>query len=393
MFGGFYSGKRVLVTGHTGFKGAWLALWLRELGAEVHGFALDPPTTPNLYEIIRPRLAADADGCGDIRDFAAVSAALDRAGPDLVFHLAAQPLVRLSYAEPLETFATNALGTAHLLEAVRRRGQPCAVVVVTSDKCYENREWEFAYRENDPLGGHDVYSMSKAATELVAASWRRAFFQASDSPCICLATARAGNVIGGGDYARDRIVPDCVRALMAGEPIPVRNPHASRPWQHVLECLSGYLWLGACLAGAASAHDGGSAPASLQSAFNFGPGSGANRPVFEVVEALLRVWPGGRWENRRVLAGTAAPSPHEAGRLNLAIDKAESVLGWRPLWRFEESIEQTALWYQRRHAGRAADAAQLDFTRSQIAAYSALAELRRLPWATKDARLSPERPA
>jgi CDP-glucose 4,6-dehydratase len=378
---GFFRGKRVLVTGHTGFKGAWLSLWLHELGASVAGFALDPPTHPNLYEIVRERVfppAAGADdGRGDIREMSVVEEALGRFAPDVIFHLAAQPLVRLSYAEPLETLATNVMGTAHLLEAVRRRNVPCTVVVVTSDKCYENREWEFAYREHDPLGGHDVYSMSKGAAELVAAAWRHSFYQTPTCQGIRMVTARAGNVIGGGDFALDRILPDAVAALTAGKSVPVRNPHATRPWQHVLECLGGYLWLAARLALAGE----GEERRRLESAFNFGPGPSANRPVSALVAEFLRHWPGGQWED---LSGRIGPQPYEAGRLNLAIDKADAMLGWFPVWTFEETVGRTAGWYHRQAAAGTEGAAPalLELCLQQIEDYTADAASRNVAWAT-----------
>lgn len=378
-FGGFYQGKRVLVTGHTGFKGAWLSLWLRELGAVVSGLSLDPPTDPNLYEIVRPR-AFPGDGGGhdergDIRGMAVVEAALGRAEPEVIFHLAAQPLVRLSYEQPLETLASNVMGTAHVLEAVRRRGVACTVVIVTSDKCYENREWEFAYRENDPLGGHDVYSMSKGASELVAGAWRHSFFHAAGGAgSVRMATARAGNVIGGGDFARDRIVPDAATALAAGKAVPVRNPHATRPWQHVLECLGGYLWLAARLARTEDADE----RRRLEGAFNFGPGPGANRPVGELVEEFLKHWPDGRWDD---LSGTVGKQPHEASRLNLAIDKADLMLGWFPVWPFAETVRRTAAWYCRRASSPDDQVAMLGLCLEQFNDYTAAAAMRNAVWA------------
>ncbi len=365
-FDNFYAGKRVLVTGHTGFKGGWLSLWLNQLSAEVHGLGLKPPTNPNFYEVLRPGIFAQEDEC-DIRELNMLAAAIKQARPDLIFHLAAQPLVRHSYANPLETFATNALGTAHLLEAVRRHELPCPVVVITTDKCYENQGWERGYRETDPLGGHDVYSMSKAAAELVVQSWRKSFFL-PNAKLGSLASVRAGNVIGGGDYAEDRIVPDCIRALLAGQPIPVRNPKATRPWQHVLDCLSGYLWLGAELARADK-------QTPLAGAFNFGPGDQANLPVSELVEEILHCWPG-RW------AQTGRPdAPHEASKLNLAIDKAANLLQWFPTWTFKEAIRETITWYHERHAGKSPD--MLRFSRAQIDAFTSAAAARQIRWAQR----------
>jgi CDP-glucose 4,6-dehydratase len=364
MFLGFYHGKRILVTGHTGFKGAWLSLWLNKLGAKVWGVSLPPPTQPNLHELIQSQVFAGEITC-DIRDAEALAAAVKKVQPDVVFHLAAQAIVRRSYAEPLETFQTNALGTANVLEAVRQAGLPCVVLVVTSDKCYENREWEFAYREIDPLGGHDVYSMSKGAAELVASAWRRSFFLPNPKlgP---VATARAGNVIGGGDYAPDRIVPDCVRALIEKRPILVRNPAAVRPWQHVLECLSGYLWLAARLS-----REPRTSP--LAGAFNFGPDPAARQPVRRLVEEFLRHWPG-EWVD-----GSQPDAPHEATFLGLSIDKAAALLGWRPGWDFCEAVQRTVAWYHERHVGHSRDL--LGFSLAQIEDYAAAARRRGLPWA------------
>ncbi len=363
-FANFYEGKRVLVTGHTGFKGAWLSLWLRNLGAAVTGVSLPAPTQPNLHEVVRAAAFAAEHEC-DIRDGGRLASLVAAIKPDVVFHLAAQAIVRQSYAEPLETFATNATGTAHLLEAVRCASLPCMVIVVTSDKCYENQGWDHGYRETDPLGGHDPYSMSKAAAELVAASWRRSFFL-PDARLGHLVTVRAGNVIGGGDYAADRIVPDCVRSLLAGRAIAVRNPAATRPWQHVLDCLSGYLWLGVRLANVEKT-------SPLVGAFNFGPGLQANVPVRELVEELLRQWPG-TWEH------TPAPgAPKEAARLNLAIDKAAALLGWHPTWEFRDAVRATAQWYHERHVAKRAD--MTAFTLVQIAAFTDAARRKGLAWA------------
>lgn len=362
-FAGIYRGKRVLVTGHTGFKGAWLSEWLLQLGAEVTGFALAPPTKPSLFE----QVGLDSrlrHIIGDVRDLGAVQQAIDAAKPDFVFHLAAQPLVRLSYTQPVKTYATNVMGTAHVLEAVRLMNHPCVVVAITTDKCYENREWIYSYREEDHLGGYDPYSSSKGAAELVIASYRKSFFSALQTG-IRVASARAGNVIGGGDWAEDRIVPDCIRALQRGESVPVRNKFATRPWVHVLEPLSGYLWLGALLA------IQGDAKSLLASAFNFGPSSSSSHTVEELVQKVLKYWPG-RWEDR-----SNPNAVHEATSLHLATDKACRLLKWQSLWDFEETVARTAMWYRQAHHG--ADVAQL--SRSDIYTYVDLAASKGLCWA------------
>jgi CDP-glucose 4,6-dehydratase len=364
MFRGFYEGRRVLVTGHTGFKGGWISLWLKKLGAQVCGVSLPPPTHPNLHEIIKPYAFAAETEC-DIRNLEALAAAVKKARPEVIFHLAAQPIVRRSYAEPLETFQTNALGTAHLLESVRRLDKPCVTIIITSDKCYDNREWEFAYRENDALGGHDIYSMSKGATELVAQAWNKSFF-IPDAKLGPVATVRAGNVIGGGDYAQDRIVPDCMRALEAGKAILVRNPAAVRPWQHVLECLSGYLWLAARLSSEPKA-------SPLATPFNFGPGPSARQPVRRLVEEVLKSWPG-EW-----IDGSEPGSLHEAKLLSLSIEKAGALLGWYPTWEFEDAIGRTVSWYRQRHQAR--HTAMLELSIGQIDAYVEAARTRKLNWA------------
>lgn len=363
MFRDYYKDKKILVTGHTGFKGGWLSLWLRLLEARVTGLSLPAPTEPSLHQLIARETFAGEVMC-DIRDLPPLQAAIARFQPDLLFHLAAQPIVRRSYEEPLATFATNALGTANLLEAVRAAELGCPVIVITSDKCYENREWAYAYRENDPLGGHDVYSMSKAATELVAQAWNRSFF-APNPKLGPVVTARAGNVIGGGDYARDRIVPDCVRALLAGAPIPLRNPGAVRPWQHVLECLSGYLWLGARLAGE-------SKTSPLASPFNFGPDPSARRPVRDLVTEILKDWPG-TWEDC-----SDPNAPHEAALLTLATEKAGVLLDWRPVWGFREAIHHTMAWYRERHVARNGE--MLAFSLKQVEGYMEAARSQGLSW-------------
>jgi CDP-glucose 4,6-dehydratase len=354
-----YAGKRVLVTGHTGFKGSWLTLWLSSLGAEVTGLALAPESEKWMF------VAADVGArcrhnVADIRDAARVRQIVAEARPEYVFHLAAQPLVRRSYDAPLETLATNVLGTANLLEAIRQEHTACAVVVVTSDKCYENKEWLYGYREADPMGGHDVYSMSKGATELVVSAWRRSFFPANVIAAhgVRLASARAGNVVGGGDWAVDRIVPDAIAALAAGQPIPVRNPDSVRPWQHVLEPLSGYLLLGARLAG-----QGAGAPADYAEAWNFGPNLQSARPVRDLADALVASWGSGSWEVRR-----EANAKHEAAMLRLSIEKTQARLGWAPRWDFSETMRRTVDWYRAQLKG--ASASELaELSLAQIAAY------------------------
>lgn len=332
----FWNGKRVLLTGHTGFKGSWLALWLLELGAKVCGVALEPEQRPNLFEQLR--LAARLDHrLGDIRDPAVLSQVTADVQPEVVLHLAAQPLVRRSYSEPLATWDTNVMGTIHLLEALRTLEQPCTAVLITTDKVYRNNEWLYGYRENDPLGGHDPYSSSKAAAELAIASWRASFCGTAphQTSYLRIASARAGNVIGGGDWAADRIVPDAMRALGLKEPIAVRNPAATRPWQHVLEPLSGYLLLAERL----------TAQPELADAFNFGPQLEANRSVQALVEEALRHWPG-QWRDQ-----SDPNSPHEAGLLNLVIDKAHHQLGWAPRWDFSTTVARTVAWYRRVQEG------------------------------------------
>lgn len=341
-----YSGRRVLVTGHTGFKGGWLTLWLSSLGARVSGYGLEPDTSAALFSAARIDDLCESR-IADVRDLAALRKALQNDEPEVVFHLAAQSLVRRSYIEPVTTIETNVLGTANVLEAVRLEGRPCAVVIVTSDKCYENREWVHGYREEDPLGGHDVYSASKAAAELVAASYRRSFFPPDrlSEHGVAVATARAGNVIGGGDWAQDRIVPDAVSALSEGRPIPVRNPRAVRPWQHVVEPLGGYLLLGSRVLG------GGTDAARFCEAWNFGPSLDASLPVSALVERLVRHWGEGTWEDR------GDPSaPHEAGLLRLAIDKVWNLLGWAPRWDLDEAVRRTVEWYKAWLAGASPDA-------------------------------------
>jgi CDP-glucose 4,6-dehydratase len=362
-----YSDRRVLVTGHTGFKGSWMSAWLTLTGAQVTGLALDPQEDQPLYASLELANRLSADHRVDVRDREAVARVVASSAPEFIFHLAAQPLVRQSYAEPAETFETNVIGVSNVLEAVRRQGRPCVIVVVTTDKCYENRNTDEPYREDDRLGGHDPYSASKACAELVVASYRQSFF--ADCGQVKLASARAGNVIGGGDWSRDRIVPDAIRALRRGEPIRVRNKRSTRPWQHVLEPLSGYLWLAATmsrpeLVDQADAH-------RLCSAFNFGPRTESHQTVAQLVEALLNDLPGS-WAD----APESAPV-HEAGKLHLAIEKARELLGWRPAWNFAEGVRATATWYQAEQRGE--DLRRT--TQEQIREYQAAARAAGIPWA------------
>lgn len=377
-FHGTYRGKRVLVTGHTGFKGSWLTRWLLDLGAIVAGYARDPLPHETLFDAIGLGPLLEQDVRGDLADLNALSALIADFQPEFVFHLAAQPLVRLSYDIPVETFATNVIGTVNVLEALRqytaRASSPKVVaVMITTDKCYENREWLSSYREDDAMGGYDPYSASKGCAELVISAYRRSFFETllttSTEPQVRLASARAGNVIGGGDWAVDRIVPDCFRAIQAGASIPVRNKIATRPWQHVLEPLSGYLWLGAILDDPSRLRFPDSKP--FRSGFNFGPNLTSNRTVAQLVEELLK-HAGGKWEDC-----SDPNAPHEASKLNLAIDKAFHLLSWQPVWDFETTIVQTAGWYVREGAGETA-AALCD---EHIADYCADAKSKGLPWA------------
>lgn len=348
-FADFYSGRRVLVTGHTGFKGSWLLHWLEILGAQVYGFSVDIPSNPSHFELTGLG-SAQTTLFRDIRDRDALARALDEARPEVVFHLAAQPLVRRSYAIPLETLEVNVLGTANLLEAVRAAAAPCAVVVATSDKCYANTGQAWGYRECDAMGGHDPYSMSKGAAELVVASWRDSYFGAPGS-VIRLSSARAGNVIGGGDWAHDRLVVDAVHAIAAGRPIVLRSPAATRPWQHVLEPLGGYLLLGARLAQA-------DVPQRFAQGWNFGPDAASVRPVRDVAQSLVAAFGKGD-----LVVAEDSAAPHEAFALALNSDKAHRLLGWRPVWDFRETIARTVEWYARWLAGESDLRA---VTRSQI---------------------------
>jgi CDP-glucose 4,6-dehydratase len=345
----FWAGRRVLVTGNTGFKGAWLSLWLLELGAVVHGLSDAVPTDPSLFDLAGLH-AETAQHWVDVRDADAVAAAVDAAQPEVIFHLAAQPFVRRSFAEPISTYAVNVMGTAHVLDAVRRSPATTRVVVnVTSDKCYENREREAGYRENEPLGGHDPYSSSKAASELITAAFRASYFEDPDGPQI--ASARAGNVIGGGDWGEDRLVPDIVRAALAGEPVAIRRPDAVRPWQHVLNPLEGYITLAQAAWG----------DTNHATAYNFGPDERDVRPVSWLTERLLQQL--GSSSEAIIDPG---PHLHEAGLLSVDSSKARQALGWAPRWDLGAGLAATAAWY----LAHGEDEAMGDVSRKQVSDFT-----------------------
>jgi len=358
-FGDIYRGKRVLVTGHTGFKGSWLALWLQALGADVCGLALPAEPGPNHLQLLG---LAMEEALVDVRDARAVAEAVQRFRPEVVFHLAAQPLVRRSYREPAATVAVNVMGLVHLLEAVRVTPSVRAVVSATSDKCYLNRERGQGYREDDTLGGHDPYSASKACAELISASWRSSFLAAGDGRTVALATARAGNVVGGGDWNEDRLVPDLVRSATSGKPVAIRFPHATRPWQHVLEPLAGYLALGASLL---------ADPQGDAEAWNFGPAASEQLNVAQVIAAFAREWPAVRCDVDR------SSRPHEAHLLHLDCTKARERLGWRPVWDAATTIERTTAWYRRQHEQGTVE------SRADLERYVADARRAGLAWATE----------
>jgi CDP-glucose 4,6-dehydratase len=329
----FWSGKKVFVTGHTGFKGGWLCLWLQHLGAHVTGFALVPPSSPNFFEIARVGSGMNSI-LGDIRDADFFTTMMCNSAPEVVFHLAAQPLVRRSYANPIETYSTNVMGTVNLFEAVRTTKSVRVVVNITSDKCYENMEWLWGYRENEVLGGSDPYSSSKACSELITSAYRNSFFHPSNfkDHRVGLATARAGNVIGGGDWSEDRLIPDIIRAIDLGQSVNVRNPRAVRPWQHVLEPISGYLCLAEMIY-----KDG----LEFAEAFNFGPSEDDAKPVSWIVEALMK-----RWGTDAKWTFDQALHPHEAKQLRLDCTKARNQLGWHPRWKLEQALDSIVLWHQ-----------------------------------------------
>ena len=356
LFANIYDGKRVLVTGHTGFKGSWLCLWLSELGAEVSGASLPPKTKHNHWNLIN--LGIDDHRC-DIRDSIHVERVIKKVQPQIVFHLAAQPLVRRSYTDPLETWSTNVMGTVNVLEACRHTPSVKAIVAITSDKCYENFELARGYREDDRLGGHDAYSASKAGAELVASSYRRVFFNAKAGAL--LATARAGNVVGGGDWSDDRLVPDLIRALSERKSLEIRFPNATRPWQHVLESLSGYLVLGQRLLMGCQ---------EVAGSWNFGPRPEGNRTVLEMLKKLNKAWTDIKWHE------TKSPQPHETSLLYLDSNKANNNLNWQPVWNIDRTVEKTADWYKQwLQTGQA-------ISREQLASYVADAGYAKIGWAT-----------
>ncbi len=336
----FFRDKRVLLTGHTGFKGSWLALWLNKLGARVSGLALDPATTPSLFDLARVRDAIAADHRVDLRDREAVARVIAHEAPEIVFHLAAQPIVKTSYAQPLETFATNVMGTLHVLDGLRRAGRPALVVVVTTDKVYANAERGEAFVEDAPLGGHDPYSASKACTEIATASFRASF--GSDAR-LRIATARAGNVIGGGDWSEHRLVPDIARAFVRGEPVRLRNPRSTRPWQHVVEPLAGYLELAERLAGGEHAR--------FETAFNLGPELSSVRDVETVARLAASAWNAHGTSSARVEIAADPSAVHEAATLSLDIDKSRRELGWEPRWSLDVAVTRTMDWYAQQHRG------------------------------------------
>lgn len=331
----FWKGKKVFLTGHTGFKGSWLSLWLQDMGAVVKGYALEPNTKPNLFTEAKVGQNMDSE-IGDIRDLNQITSSMVSFNPDVLIHMAAQPLVRLSYQEPVLTYATNVMGTVNVLEAARKCSKLKAIVSVTTDKCYENKEWAWGYRENEPMGGHDPYSSSKGCAELVTAAYRKSFFNENNSAF--LASARAGNVIGGGDWSDDRLIPDILKAFEKNEPVIVRNPMATRPWQHVLEPLSGYLVLAQHLY-----EEGG----EFAEGWNFGPKDEDCKPVSWILDKIVVKWgKGAAWELDK------NNNPHEAGYLKLDCSKAAMQLNWRPKWNLEDTLESIINWHQHYLSGK-----------------------------------------
>lgn len=350
-----WQGRRVFLTGHTGFKGSWLALWLSRMGAKIRGYALDPGTQPNMFTLASVGRVVD-DVRGDIREYSNLETCIQEFAPEVVFHMAAQPLVRRSYADPVGTYATNVLGTVHVFEAIRRAPSVRAVVCITTDKVYQNQEWVWPYRETDPLGGYDPYSSSKACAEIASAAYRNSFFslEQSDRPRTALATARAGNVIGGGDWSEDRLIPDLVRGFCSGQPVRIRRPNAIRPWQHVLEPLHGYLLLAEKLL---------AEPSKFATAYNFGPADDDSWPVERIAAKFVEMWGDGATWKRDV-----DPGAHEAHYLRLDASKARFELGWQPRLNIETALEWTIDWYRAWHEGQNL----AKFTEKQIDKYEAM---------------------
>jgi CDP-glucose 4,6-dehydratase len=344
----FWRNRPVFITGHTGFKGGWLALWLHAWGAKVHGYALPPDTTPNLFTVANVAASLTSHTLADVQDAQALQAAMEKAQPEILFHLAAQPLVRRSYVEPVATYATNVMGTVHVLEAVRRVESVRVVINVTTDKCYENREWLWPYREQEALGGYDPYSSSKACSEIITAAYRRSFLAEAK---VAVASARAGNVIGGGDWSDDRLLPDFLRAIDAGQTLKIRSPQAVRPWQHVLEPLSGYIMLAESLY---------SEPSAFAEAWNFGPAEDDAKTVQWILEQLALAMPDARWSL------DDKPQPHEAAHLKLDSSKARARLGWKPRWHLSQALKKTTDWHQAWKTG----ADMVDFSLRQVREYA-----------------------
>lgn len=332
MYNDIYKDKKVLITGHTGFKGSWLALWLTQMGAEVYGYSLEPQTSPAHINLLNLALQSRI---GDIKDYDELSGFVSQIRPEIVFHMAAQPLVRRSYAQPIETYASNVMGTLHVCEAARKTDSVRAIVAITTDKVYENKEWHWGYRENDRLGGYDPYSSSKACAEILLSSYRNSFWNVEDFGTrhhTLLASVRAGNVIGGGDWSEDRLIPDIVKAAHGGQTVVIRSPDAIRPWQHVLDCLSGYLLVGSRLL---------QNDTNAASSWNFGPDTEGVLTVEQVIQKLGNHWPAVRYEVQK-----GADNPHEAGCLKLDCSKSREVLGWKPVWDSDTAIGNTASWYR-----------------------------------------------
>lgn len=368
IFNGVYKNKTVLVTGHTGFKGAWLSTWLQALGARVIGYSLPAPTKPSLFESsgLKNRIVSIT---GDVRDRDRLKNVFREYSPALVFHLAAQPLVRRSYIEPVTTYETNVMGTLNILESARGTESVRACLIVTSDKCYENKEWAYSYRENDPLGGYDPYSSSKACAELVTDSYRKSFLNSTEpGDRKAVSTARAGNVIGGGDWAEDRIVPDIIKALTEDRPVSVRNPDAVRPWQHVLEPLAGYLWLVTLMFIYKERYS---------AAWNFGPGSSGSIRVRDIVEQVIKLWGSGAWDD---LSGENKNTLHEANFLKLDCTRANNILGWYPVYNVSDALEATVNWYFRYYRNKGDDI--YTFTLNQIKDYVEKARQGKSVWTT-----------